>query len=68
MNIISFSLHVQIVNFKVIPVSHQLNFVLAVSLVWASFLSWATGRKRHPPNEPHPPNEAHPPASSGRRT
>lgn len=30
---------VMVVNFKFIPVAHQLNFCLAVSLVWASILS-----------------------------
>ena len=29
----------QIVNFRFIPVAHQLNFCLAVSLVWATILS-----------------------------
>lgn len=30
---------VMVVNFKLIPVAHQLNFCLAVSLVWATILS-----------------------------
>lgn len=34
----------QIINFKLIPVAHQLNFVLIVSLGWASYLSWAGGQ------------------------
>ncbi len=32
------------INFKLIPVAHQLNFVLVVSLGWASYLSWAGGQ------------------------
>lgn len=31
----------QLVNFRYMPVRHQLNFVLAVSLVWTTFLSLA---------------------------
>ncbi len=27
-----------------IPIAHQLNFVLIVSLGWASYLSWAGGQ------------------------
>ena len=27
-----------------IPVQHQLNFVLVVSLGWAAYLSWAGGK------------------------
>lgn len=30
---------VMVLNFKLIPVAHQLNFCLAVSLVWATILS-----------------------------
>ena len=29
----------QTINFKLVPVAHQLNFVLIVSLGWATFLS-----------------------------
>jgi len=36
-----FWIPVQLVNFKYVPVRHQLNFVLVVSLVWTSFLSLA---------------------------
>ena len=32
------------INFMLIPVAHQLNFVLIVSLGWASYLSWAGGQ------------------------
>ena len=32
-------MYLQIVNFRFIPVAHQLNFCLAVSLVWATILS-----------------------------
>lgn len=32
---------VQLLNFWLVPVRHQLNFVLAVSLVWTTFLSLA---------------------------
>lgn len=35
----------QSINFKFIPVAHQLNFVLIVSLGWASYLSWAGGKQ-----------------------
>ena len=35
----------QIVNFKFVPVVHQLNFVLLVSLGWATYLSWSTSDK-----------------------
>jgi len=34
---------VQIINFKFVPVAHQLNFVLVVSLLWATYLSWSSG-------------------------
>ncbi|XP_003384042.1 PREDICTED: protein SYM1-like [Amphimedon queenslandica] len=34
----------QLINFKLIPVAHQLNFVLIVSLGWASYLSFAGGK------------------------
>ena len=36
---IFFWLSLQIVNFRFIPVAHQFNFCLAVSLVWATILS-----------------------------
>jgi protein Mpv17 len=36
---------VQIINFKFVPVVHQLNFVLLVSLGWATYLSWSTSDK-----------------------
>lgn len=35
---------VQILNFKFVPVAHQLNVALLVSLVWVSFLSWKTAQ------------------------
>ena len=38
-SLIFFWLSLQIVNFRFIPVAHQLNFCLAVSLVWATILS-----------------------------
>ena len=38
-SLILFWLSLQIVNFRFIPVAHQLNFCLAVSLVWATILS-----------------------------
>ena len=31
----------QLINFKYVPVRHQLNFVLVVSLFWTTFLSLA---------------------------
>ena len=37
--------YVQVTNFKLVPVAHQLNVVLIVSLGWASYLSWAGGQK-----------------------
>ena len=33
----------QLINFKFVPLAHQLNFVLVVSVLWATFLSWSTG-------------------------
>ena len=33
----------QLVNFKFVPLAHQLNFVLVVSVLWATFLSWSSG-------------------------
>ena len=36
-----FWIPVQLLNFKYVPVRHQLNFVLVVSLAWTSFLSIA---------------------------
>jgi len=36
----------QIVNFAFIPVPHQLNFVLMVSLLWAAYLSIAGGQSK----------------------
>jgi len=36
-----FWIPVQLINFRYVPVRHQLNFVLVVSLVWTSFLSVA---------------------------
>ncbi|XP_064404738.1 uncharacterized protein LOC135349981 [Halichondria panicea] len=35
----------QFVNFRFIPVPHQLNFVLIVSLFWATYLSWFNKQK-----------------------
>ena len=32
----------QLINFRLVPVVHQLNFVLVVSLGWATYLSWST--------------------------
>ncbi|GAB5363817.1 hypothetical protein AAMO2058_000915700 [Amorphochlora amoebiformis] len=37
----AFWIPVQLINFKYVPVRHQLNFVLVVSLGWTSFLSVA---------------------------
>ena len=37
--LVTYFLLIQVVNFKLIPVAHQLNFCLAVSLVWATILS-----------------------------
>lgn len=34
----------QACNFLLLPVAHQLNFVLIVSLGWAAYLSWAGGQ------------------------
>ena len=33
----------QLINFKFVPLAHQLNFVLVVSVLWATFLSWSSG-------------------------
>ena len=33
----------QLINFKFVPLPHQLNFVLVVSVLWATFLSWSSG-------------------------
>lgn len=38
-NCVSFNFFFQMINFRFIPVVHQLNFVLIVSLGWATFLS-----------------------------
>ena len=35
-------LSIQLINFRLVPVVHQLNFVLVVSLGWATYLSWST--------------------------
>ena len=37
--VLCFLFVIQVVNFKLIPVAHQLNFCLAFSLVWATILS-----------------------------
>ena len=37
----AFWIPAQLINFKYVPVRHQLNFVLVVSLAWTTFLSLA---------------------------
>ena len=37
----AFWIPAQLINFKYMPVRHQLNFVLVVSLFWTTFLSLA---------------------------
>ena len=38
----AFWIPAQLINFKYVPVRHQLNFVLVVSLAWTTFLSLAS--------------------------
>ena len=44
----AFWIPAQLINFRFVPVRHQLNFVLVVSLFWTTFLSLAF------PPEPQP--------------
>ena len=45
----AFWIPAQLINFKYVPVRHQLNFVLVVSLAWTTFLSLAFPPKPQPP-------------------
>jgi len=59
----AFWIPAQLVNFKYVPVRHQLNFVLVVSLAWTTFLSLA-----FPPERVAPPPSATEQAESSKRT
>ena len=51
----SFWIPVQYLNFRFIPVRHQLNVVLTTSVAWTAFLSWT-----FPPEKPGPGPETDP--------
>eukprot|EP00967_Tisochrysis_lutea_P148175 scaffold282606_cov37-Tisochrysis_lutea.AAC.1 len=44
----AFWIPAQLINFRFVPVRHQLNFVLVVSLVWTTFLSLAFPPEKKP--------------------
>ena len=54
----AFWIPAQLINFKYVPVRHQLNFVLVVSLAWTTFLSLAFPPEEKPPEEKKPTGEA----------
>ncbi|KAH8066882.1 hypothetical protein JL721_8074 [Aureococcus anophagefferens] len=47
----SFWIPVQYLNFRFTPVRHQLNVVLATSVVWTAFLSYTFPQKEEAPSE-----------------